>query len=82
MYSPSTAEMTETINSLLPGSSWIAVVCGVSQDWAKEDGEELPESFFVAPKHVYMPDLTAAADVLLGKLVSGRIYATGFSISY
>ena len=36
----------------------------------REDGEELPENFFVAPKDVYMPDLTAVADVLLGKLVS------------
>ena len=55
---------------LFPDESWIAIVCGVSKDWAKEDGEELPENFFVAPKDVYMPDLTAVADVLLGKLVS------------
>lgn len=58
---------------LLPDDSWIAVVCGVPADWGRggEDGEDgLPEGFYVAPRDVYMPDLTAAADVLLGKLVS------------
>jgi hypothetical protein len=59
---------------LLPDSSWIAIVCGVSkQQWNDNDGEDpesgLPEGFFVAPVDVYMPDLTAAGDVLLGKLV-------------
>lgn len=57
------------VPSLFPDDSWIAVVCGVPKDWGKEDGEELPDNFFVAPKDVYMPDLTAVADVLLGKLV-------------
>lgn len=59
---------------LLPDSSWIAIVCGVSKEQWKAEGEdedsELPDGFFVAPKDVYMPDLTAIADVLLGKLVS------------
>lgn len=59
----------EDLPQLFPDESWIAIVCGVSKDWGKEDGEELPENFFVAPKDVYMPDLTAVADVLLGKLV-------------
>lgn len=59
----------ETVGTLVPDDSWIAIVCGVSKDWAEEDGEELPENFYVAPKDVYMPDLTAVADVLLGKLV-------------
>jgi hypothetical protein len=59
---------------LLPDSSWIAIVCGVSKEqWSEqsEDGmdSELPEGFFVAPRDVYMPDLTAVSDVLLGKLV-------------
>ncbi|KAF7797211.1 hypothetical protein EIP86_008403 [Pleurotus ostreatoroseus] len=63
----------EDIGRLLPDDSWIAIVCGVSKDWAKEDGEELPDSFYVAPKYVYMPDLTAAADVLLGKLGYGTV---------
>ncbi|KAI0342725.1 hypothetical protein BDW22DRAFT_1357213 [Trametopsis cervina] len=59
--------------SLLPDDSWIAIVCGVPKDWAHEDGDELPEGFFVAPKDVYMPDLTALADVLLGKLGYGTV---------
>lgn len=60
----------EEEGTLLPDDSWIAIVCGVPKDWAAEGGEDLPDSFFVAPKDVYMPDLTAIADVLLGKLVS------------
>ncbi|KAF7966038.1 hypothetical protein HWV62_40441 [Athelia sp. TMB] len=60
---------------LLPDASWIAVVCGVSKEqWDAEDGGGgLPEGFFVAPKDVYMPDLTAVADVLLGKLGYGTV---------
>ncbi|KAL0565423.1 hypothetical protein V5O48_016597 [Marasmius crinis-equi] len=63
--------------SLLPDESWIAVVCGVSKEqWEKDqEGEDggLPENFYVAPKDVYMPDLTAAADVLLGKIGYGTV---------
>lgn len=59
----------EEVPLLFPDDSWIAIVCGVPKDWGKEDGEDLPDNFFVAPKDVYMPDLTAVADVLLGKLV-------------
>lgn len=57
--------------SLLPSSSWIAIICGVSSNWSLsgEEEEELPSGFYVAPRDVYMPDLTAIADVLLGKLV-------------
>ena len=60
---------TESIEipRLLP-EGWIAVVCGASKG-QDEDAENLPEGFYIAPKDVYMPDLTAAADVLLGKLV-------------
>lgn len=58
---------------LLPDDSWIAIVCGVSPEWGRENGEELPVNFFVAPRDVYMPDLTAVADVLLGKLVSSSV---------
>ena len=56
---------------LLPDSSWIAIVCGVSKEqWNDLDSDsELPDGFFVAPRDVYIPDLTAIADVLLGKLV-------------
>jgi len=53
-------------------------VCGVSKgQWQGESGkgdDDLPEGFFVAPKDVYMPDLTAAGDVLLGKLVSPVVF--------
>ncbi|EMD33921.1 hypothetical protein CERSUDRAFT_97848 [Gelatoporia subvermispora B] len=61
------------VNNLLPDDSWIAVVCGVSKEWANADGEALPDNFFVAPRDVYMPDLTAVADVLLGKLGYGTV---------
>ena len=60
---------------MLPDDSWIAIVCGVSKEqWVEQqekNGEEggLPEGFYLAPLDVYMPDLTVAADVLLGKLV-------------
>ena len=61
---------------LLPDTSWIAIVCGVSKEqWASESQDEdsvLPEGFYVAPRDVYMPDLTAVGDVLLGKLVGYR----------
>ena len=57
---------------ILPSDAWIAIVCGVPQDWA-DDAAGLPARFFVAPRDVYMPDLTAAADVLLGKLGYGTV---------
>jgi hypothetical protein len=63
----------EDVPQLLPDASWIAIVCGVSKaQWSSQrDGQdsELPAGFFVAPRDVYMPDLTAVGDVLLGKLV-------------
>ena len=63
---------------LLPDPSWIAIVCGVSKEqWQENNGgddEGMPENFFLAPRDVYMPDLTAVADVLLGKLVSLVIF--------
>jgi len=63
----------EQMPRLLPDESWIAVVCGVSPEWAKEDGDELPSGFYVAPRDVYMPDLMAVSDVLLGKLGYGAV---------
>jgi L-arabinokinase len=60
----------DDVPRLLPDESWIAVVCGVSKDQWVNPGEDMPEGFYVAPKDVYMPDLTLIADVLLGKLVS------------
>lgn len=58
---------------LLPDDSWIAIVCGVSKDWGKDEEHGLPEGFYVAPRDAYMPDLTAVADVLLGKLGYGTV---------
>ncbi|KAF9041890.1 hypothetical protein BDZ89DRAFT_1128587 [Hymenopellis radicata] len=61
---------------LLPDSSWIAIVCGVTKgQWQSQSDpdSELPEGFYLAPKDVYMPDLTAVADVLLGKLGYGTV---------
>jgi len=62
---------------LLPDDTWIAIVCGVTKEqWNAVDGdvdEGLPDGFYVAPKDVYMPDLTAVADVLLGKLGYGTV---------
>lgn len=66
-------ELTE-IPRLLP-EGWIAVVCGASKGQG-EGAEHLPEGFFIAPKDVYMPDLIAVADVLLGKLVGPSITFT------
>ncbi|CAE6443821.1 unnamed protein product [Rhizoctonia solani] len=60
-------EASLDVPKLIP-DGWIAVVCGVSKNWGEED---LPERFFVAPKDVYMPDVTAMGDVLLGKLGYG-----------
>ncbi|KAJ3760291.1 hypothetical protein EV360DRAFT_40133 [Lentinula raphanica] len=57
---------------LLPDSSWIAIICGAS-DEQRSDVSTLPENFYLAPKDVYMPDLTAIADVLLGKLGYGTV---------
>ncbi|KAJ6507778.1 hypothetical protein C8R47DRAFT_57548 [Mycena vitilis] len=62
---------------LLPDEAWIAIVCGVSKEqWNAEadaGDSDLPEGFFVAPRDVYMPDLTAVGDVLLGKLGYGTV---------
>ncbi|KAG6902827.1 hypothetical protein C0995_010712 [Termitomyces sp. Mi166 len=60
---------------LLPNESWIAIVCGASKEkWSEDDkAAGLPDGFYVAPRDVYMPDLTAVGDVLLGKL----IYSSG-----
>ncbi|EEB99233.1 hypothetical protein MPER_01127, partial [Moniliophthora perniciosa FA553] len=69
----------DEVLGLLPDDSWIAIVCGVSKEqWERQqqlDGDDggLPENFFVAPRDVYMPDLTAIADVLLGKLGYGTV---------
>jgi hypothetical protein len=66
-------DLESDVSQLLPDPSWIAIVCGVSKEqWTSESQDKdstLPEGFYVAPRDVYMPDLTAVGDVLLGKLV-------------
>ena len=59
-------------DSLLP-DGWIAIVCGLS---GKEKDDTLPDGFYAAPRDVYMPDLTAVCDVLLGKLGYGTCSET------
>ncbi|KAF8802505.1 hypothetical protein BYT27DRAFT_7226400 [Phlegmacium glaucopus] len=70
-------DLSSDVPRLLPDSSWIAIVCGVSKEkWASESQDKdsaLPEGFYVAPRDVYMPDLTAVGDVLLGKLGYGTV---------
>ena len=68
---------------LLPDASWIAVVCGVSREQWNGLGcdVELPDGFFIAPRYVYMPDLMAVADVLLGKLVRLSLTCTLQSVN-
>lgn len=72
-HSDAETDETEPDPPMLPDSSWIAIVCGATPAPKGPNGEteddEMPENFFVAPRDVYMPDLTAIADVLLGKLV-------------
>ncbi|KAK4690359.1 hypothetical protein P7C70_g9604, partial [Phenoliferia sp. Uapishka_3] len=54
---------------LLP-RGWIAIVCGLSGD-NNEIRNNLPEGFYASERDVYVPDLTATADVVLGKLGYG-----------
>ncbi|KAF8577788.1 hypothetical protein K439DRAFT_1417894 [Ramaria rubella] len=69
------AAQEEEEPSLLPSPSWIAIICGVPSNWSisGEEEEDLPPGFYIAPRDVYMPDLTAIADVLLGKLGYGTV---------
>ena len=77
-------ENADVRSLMLPDASWIAIVCGVadSHEWkirrrdaistgefSREEDDDLPEGFYIAPRDVYMPDLMAVGDVLLGKLV-------------
>jgi hypothetical protein len=74
-------ESLDVRSLMLPDASWIAIVCGVadSHEWrirrhdvgaaSGEGDDDLPEGFYIAPRDVYMPDLMAVGDVLLGKLV-------------
>lgn len=58
------------MSGILP-EGWIAVVCGIGS--CLDENSDLPERFFVAPSDVYMPDITAMSDVLLGKLGYGTV---------
>jgi hypothetical protein len=65
-----TAEEEEDDAAMLLPEGWIAIVCGVSKEqWDSGQSHDLPDGFYIAPRDVYMPDLTAIADALLGKLV-------------
>ncbi|KAF9898293.1 hypothetical protein BX616_004236, partial [Lobosporangium transversale] len=44
---------------------WIGVICGLPADY------ELPKGFYRSPHGVYVPDLTRAADIVIGKLGYG-----------
>jgi hypothetical protein len=68
----SVAEQQEDEEQLIP-KGWIAIVCGLS---VKDGADELPENFYAAPRDVYVPDLTAICDVLLGKLGYGTCSET------
>lgn len=60
-------EETKGDAGLLP-KGWIAIVCGLSGN-NNEIRNDLPSGFYASDKDVYVPDLTATADVVLGKLV-------------
>lgn len=68
----SIADQQEDEEQLIP-KGWIAIVCGLS---VKDGADELPENFYAAPRDVYVPDLTAICDVLLGKLGYGTCSET------
>jgi hypothetical protein len=53
---------------MLP-EGWIAIVCGLSGD-KDEIRRNLPDGFYASDRNAHVPDLTALADVVLGKLVS------------
>ncbi|KAG0333713.1 hypothetical protein BG004_000725 [Podila humilis] len=44
---------------------WIGVICGLPVE------HELPQGFYRSPHGVYVPDLTRAADIVIGKLGYG-----------
>ena len=57
----------------LPSEDWIAIICGLSPAALQDASADLPDRFFVAPPDVYMPDLLACCDVMLGKLGYGAV---------
>ncbi|GAA94009.1 uncharacterized protein L969DRAFT_92945 [Mixia osmundae IAM 14324] len=59
------SDVSNECGLLPPG--WIAILCG----YDNSSGELLPPNFYTTGKDVYVPDLTATADVILGKLGYG-----------
>ncbi|KAF9939285.1 hypothetical protein BGZ65_010894 [Modicella reniformis] len=57
-------QLTQGWGNPLP-DGWIGVICGLPAD------HELPEGFYRSPHGVYVPDLTEAADIVIGKLGYG-----------
>lgn len=53
---------------------WIGVICGLPVE------HELPEGFYRSPHGVYVPDLTRAADIVIGKLVCSLLFAHGTTV--
>ena len=65
-----TLQLPTRVGLLPPG--WIAIVCGIAAPQGLSDNalaEDLPPNFYAIPPDAYVPDLTAIADVVLGKLV-------------
>ena len=67
------------VGMLPPG--WIAIVAGMSGSTSTANGNDLaadlPPNFYIATQDAYVPDLTALADVVLGKLVRWRTARRG-----
>ncbi|KAK4046751.1 hypothetical protein OIV83_005856 [Microbotryomycetes sp. JL201] len=70
---PSPASTNPSMAGLLP-PGWIAIVCGLGN--GNEIKKDLPDKFFASHEDVYVPDLTATADVVLGKLGYGTCSET------
>ncbi|SGZ31450.1 BQ5605_C044g12179 [Microbotryum silenes-dioicae] len=77
-FSAHSLEIPTDLNSkeagLLP-KGWIAIVCGLAGN-NNEIRNDLPANFYASDKDVYVPDLTATADVVLGKLGYGTCSET------
>lgn len=57
-------QLTQGWGNPLP-EGWIGVICGVPAD------HEMPAGFYRSPHGVYVPDLTEASDIVIGKLGYG-----------
>ncbi|KAK4046895.1 hypothetical protein OIO90_006403 [Microbotryomycetes sp. JL221] len=64
---------TQSMAGLLP-PGWISIVCGLGN--GNEIKKDLPNRFFSSNEDIYIPDLTAIADVVLGKLGYGTCSET------